>query len=143
MPMIELILVIGIFSVISVFIVQMYMGTNRLQQKATDISKATIQAETVTEHIKHSASIGETARLLNMVAYDTSSYNYCIYYDHDWNQTSSPSDNIILVNSTVEKQVGGRMVLAQIRAYACSDVESTSNYEVLIELTTKKWVNGN
>jgi type II secretory pathway pseudopilin PulG len=143
MPMIELILVIGIFAVISVFIVQMYMGTNRLQNKATDISKAMIQAETVTEQIKHSASIGETAKVLGMVAYDSSSHNYCLYYDNDWKQTSSPSDNIILVTSTVEKKENGRMVVAQVTAYACSDVESTNDSDTLVELTAKKWVNGN
>lgn len=143
MPMIELILVIGIFAVISVFIVQMYMGTSRLQHKATDISKAMLQAETVAEQIKHSASIGETARVLGMIAYDSSAYNYCIYYDNDWKQTTSPSDNIILVTSTVEKKMNGRMVIAQIAAYACSDIESTNKNEALVELTAKKWVNGN
>lgn len=143
MPMIELILVIGIFAVISVFIVQMYMGTNRIQNKATDISKAMIQAETVTEQIKHSASIGETAKVLGMVAFDNTAHNYCIYFDNNWKQTSSPSENIILVTSTVEKKENGRMVSAQITAYACADVESTTNSQALVELTAKKWVNGN
>jgi type II secretory pathway pseudopilin PulG len=143
MPMIELILVIGIFAVISVFLVQMFMGTNRLQSKATDISKALIQAETVAEQIKNSASIGETAKVFGMTSYDNSAFNYCIYYDNDWKQTKDPSNNIVLVTSSIEKKENGRMVSAEIVAYACKDVKSTKDREALVELTAKKWVNGN
>ena len=140
MPMIELILVIGIFAVISVFLVQMFMGTSRLQDKANDISRALIQAQTIAEQIKNSASIGETAKLLEMDNFDNSSLHYCIYYDSNWNQTKSPSTNIILITSSVDKMENGRLVSAIIKAYACRDVESTKEKEALVELTASKWV---
>lgn len=141
MPMIELILVIGIFAVISVFLVQMFMGTSRLQDKANDISRALIQAQTIVEQIKNSASIGETAKILEMDNFDNSSFNYCIYYDSKWNQTKSPSANIIIITSSVDKKENGRLVSAVIKAYDCRDVEGTKDTEALVELTARKWVN--
>lgn len=142
MPMIELILVIGIFAVISIFLVQMFMGTYRLQNKANNVSRAMIQAETIAEQIKNNASIGETAKIFNMVSYDNTSTNYCIYYDSEWNQTTDPSDNIIVVMSWVDKNEKGRMVNATIKAYDCRSVDDINDLHVLVGLTAKKWVNG-
>jgi hypothetical protein len=119
------------------------MGTNRLQNKPTDISKALIQAETIAEQIKHSASIGETAKVFDMTSYDNSTLNYCIYFDNDWEQMKAPSSNIILVTSSIDKNENGRMVSATIEAFNCKDVDSIKDREALVELTAKKWVNGN
>lgn len=140
MPMIELVIVIGIFVVISVFLVRMFMGTYRLQNNATDLSRAVIKAETIAEQIKNTASIGEAAIELQMESYDNTSQNYCIYYDDDWNQTKSPSVNIIVITSTITKGESGRMVNANIAAFTCKDVEETAKNDALVELTTKKWV---
>ncbi len=140
MPMIELIIVIGIFVVISVFLVRMFMGTYRLQNNATDLSSAVIKAETVAEYIKNTASIGEAAIQLQMESYDNTSLNYCIYYDDDWNQTKSPSANIIVITSTITRGESGRMVSADISAFTCKDVEETTKEEALVKITTKKWV---
>ncbi len=140
MPMIELVIVIGIFVVISVFLVRMFMGTYRLQNNATDLSRAVIKAETIAEHIKNTASIGEAATQLEMDSYDSTSLNYCIYYDDSWNQTKTPSVNIIVITSTITKGETGRMVSANIAAYTCKDVEATANKSALVKLTTKKWV---
>lgn len=140
MPMIELVIVIGIFAVISIFLVQMFMGTNRLLNHATNISHAVICAESIAEQIKNTASIGETANQLHMVSYDNTSQNYCIYYDEEWNQTAEPSDHIIIVTSSVEKKTSGRMVNAVIRAYACSTVIDSKDSEPLVELIAKRWV---
>ena len=139
-PMIELVIVIGVFAVISIFLVRMFLGTNRLMNHATDISHAVISAESVAEQIKNTASIGETANLLHMVAYDNTSLNYCIYYDKDWNQTVEPSEHIIIVTSSIEKKTSGRMVKAVIQAYACSTVTDSIDAEPLVELTTNRWV---
>lgn len=140
MPMIELIIVIGVFALLSVFLVQMFMGTNRLQKRSTDISKALICTQTIAEQIKHTASIGETAEKFQMIAYDNTSLNYCIYYDKDWKQTSLPSDNLILVQSMITHEKTGRMVSAVIKAYTCTNVEHIQKEEPIVTITADKWV---
>ncbi|MDD5936962.1 MAG: hypothetical protein PUC65_15600 [Clostridiales bacterium] len=140
LPMIELVLIIGIFAIISVFLVRMFMGTNRLQKEATDLSCAVIKAESIAEEIKNTASVGEAATQLGMISYDNTSQNFCMYYDKDWNQTLSPSVNIIVVTSTITRGETGRMVNANIAAYSCSNVEDTAKKDALVKLNTKKWV---
>lgn len=52
MPLLELIITIGIFAVISVFLLELFLAANSLQQKASDTGKATILSENIAENIK-------------------------------------------------------------------------------------------
>lgn len=118
MPMVELIIIIGTFVIISALLVKLYMGTNNLQKKAQNLSKATIQAEMLAETFKNSADITDT----------------CIYFDQDWNETLEPSKHKIMVCTDMKETQSGRMVTAQIAAY-----DST---KMLISIDVKKFVLG-
>ena len=52
MPLLELVITIGIFAVISVFLLELFLAANSLQQKARDTGKATILSENIAENIK-------------------------------------------------------------------------------------------
>ena len=52
MPLLELVITIGIFAVISVFLLELFLAANSLQQKARDTGKATIFSENIAENIK-------------------------------------------------------------------------------------------
>ncbi len=60
-PLLELVIVIGIFAVISVYLLQMFMMADRLRGKAVATSKGLVRAESVAEFIRGSkaASVSE------------------------------------------------------------------------------------
>lgn len=139
----ETLIVIGIFAVISVFLVQMFTQTSRIRQKAVDTSKAMIAAQNVAEQLKNSVSVAEAANRLSMTACDTAGTIYCIYYDKEWKTTNEPSAHIVIVTSTVIKGDNGRVVSADVNAYKSDSVESTREEEPLISLNVKKYVTDN
>ncbi len=55
MPLIESVIIIAIFAIVSVTIMKLYMKADDLQQKSVMVSKATIMAENMTEAIKGGA----------------------------------------------------------------------------------------
>lgn len=61
-PLLEIIFTIGIFAIISIVILQMFLGADTLRRKAEDISRGTIAAETVIESIKGMDSIEEAMK---------------------------------------------------------------------------------
>ena len=67
LPLVESVIIIAIFAVVSVVIMQMYLSADRIQKKAVNISKATILAENLAEELKTGAGDIETR-----------------YYDNNW-----------------------------------------------------------
>lgn len=66
MPMLEMIITIGIFAVVSVFILELFLSANTLQNRAKDKSKAMILAETIAETVKSSKDFESAAKELGM-----------------------------------------------------------------------------
>ena len=69
MPMLEMILVIGYFSVISVFILQLFLSANMLQSKAKDEGKAIVQSERIAETIKAANSFEAAKKECKLLEY--------------------------------------------------------------------------
>ncbi|MDE7424570.1 MAG: hypothetical protein K2N51_12935 [Lachnospiraceae bacterium] len=61
MPMLEIIITIGIFAVASVFILELFLSANTLQNRAKDQSKAVVLAETIAETVKSCKVFEEAA----------------------------------------------------------------------------------
>lgn len=72
LPLIESVIIIAIFAVVSVLIMQLYVAADRIQGKSVNVSKATILAENTVEQIKSGK--------MEPDAY--------IIYDKDWNVLS-------------------------------------------------------
>lgn len=66
MPMLEIIITIGIFAVVSVFIMELFLSANTLQNRAKDKSKAIILAETIAETVKSSKDFEEATEELGL-----------------------------------------------------------------------------
>lgn len=62
LPMLELIINIGVFAVISVFLLEMFLAANSMQQKAKDQGIAITKAETIAETIKSAERFSEVER---------------------------------------------------------------------------------
>lgn len=67
MPMLEIIISIGIFAVVSVFILELFLAANTLQNRARDKSKAIVLAETIAESVKSAKSFEDAAQELDLV----------------------------------------------------------------------------
>ena len=89
LPIMESVIIIAIFSIVSVVIMQMYISANRLQKKAVNISKATILAENTAEEIRRGEAQAGTTR----------------YFDPEWKETSS--DGRFILSSTVSDETTG------------------------------------
>lgn len=90
LPLIESVIIIAIFAIVSVFIMQLYVAADRLQGKSVNISKATILAENTVEKIK-SGELGLEVELSEILILDSVKPGDVIYrpgylfYDKDWN----------------------------------------------------------
>lgn len=78
----ELVLVTAIFSLVSVFILKIYMTADRLQGQAVAISAATIRAESIAEYAG-AKGVDAAARYFDMHDRDGV---FVIYYDKQWNR---------------------------------------------------------
>ncbi|MCR5325030.1 MAG: hypothetical protein K6E85_17370 [Lachnospiraceae bacterium] len=76
LPLVESVIIIAIFAVVSVVIMQMYLSADRIQKKAVNISKATILAENKAEELKNGSKDLETR-----------------YYDNEWQDISQNGGN--------------------------------------------------
>jgi hypothetical protein len=127
--MFELVISIGFFAVISVFILQLFLSANTLEKEAVDLSKATIQAEWIAEGIKGSDTIKEAAELLNLDAKKDGSYE--IIYDNRWKITKKMGTYNASVISTVTQTKYGVITKADI---TISKFYNHKNGEIIYQL---------
>lgn len=130
MPMVELILVIGIFTIVSVLLLRMYFSANHLQKEAADFSRAVILAESIAEEIKAAESIKEAAKghpSFQMQEDGT----YLISYDKDFKETTEKKANyeICIIETKIQTKTGS-LNRVQILAYQISKGKE----EPLVEL---------
>lgn len=92
MPMLEIIITLGILTIVSVFLMRLFLGANSLETKAKDISKACILAENTAETIKAAASYESALQelSLNQVSLDEDDI-YRKYYDSQWKEQQQPA----------------------------------------------------
>lgn len=75
LPLIEAVIIIAVFAIVSVAIMRMYVAADSLKGESVAISHATILARNAAEEVKNG---GE--------------YDYTRYYDKDWNEVLTAED---------------------------------------------------
>lgn len=120
MPMLEIVLSIGIFTIISVFILQLFLSADSLERQAKDISKAVIYAENVAEVIKSYGSVESGMNFLGfsknfgILEYEIEEKwskkemtHYVLSYDQDWNITKEERTyEVIVIPELLEEDLG-------------------------------------
>lgn len=156
LPMVELIVSIGIFAVLSVFLMEMFLAANSLSQKARDEGKAITLAETIAETIK-TADCEDTAleeigagtkwacveskedgssKLSNILDKETenSTKVYVLHYDKKWNKVDKEDAySVILVpfSSNVQDKI---IENYSLYVYRLDGYPSLLHYEKNVEL---------
>ena len=94
--MLEMVLITGMFAIVSVFLIRMYLSADRLQRRAVAVSTATIRCESILEEMK---CYGMNRALLRLekVTFDEDAGCYVIGFDRQWQQvTDSPEYEIVI-----------------------------------------------
>ena len=91
-PMLELIITLAFLSLLSIFVLTMFVGANALELKARDISKATILAQNMAEHLKGYTQYEQVMEECNALYVNDSDQGriYELYYSKDWEQVMEP-----------------------------------------------------
>lgn len=156
LPMLELIISIGVFAIISVFLLEMFLGADSMEKKTKDQGKAFTLAETVAETIKGADSLDAAVSQLGMeqqwgtVAQqedgsylvgdlsDTQSTDgalvYLLHYDKNWEKTEQ-EDNYSLILVPYEETVYGKtMENYQVYVYRLSGYPSVFHQKDNVQL---------
>ena len=101
-PMLEMIITLGILTIVSVFLMRLFLGANSLETKAKDISKACILAQSAAETIKAADSL-EVA-LMELKAKSVENQGavkvYQKYYDSKWVESTEPKTYTMNISIT-------------------------------------------
>lgn len=106
----ELVLVTGIFAIVSVFLIQFYMKADRLQSKAVAVSSATIRAESLAENVK-AKGIAETAKEFGMTEKDG---YYILNFDKKWQVTGDNAAYQMILTEPTEADRSGDVATVSI-----------------------------
>ncbi len=138
LPVVELVIAIGLFAVISVFILRFFTSANAMSKNADDISKAVIKAESVLELAKalsfedaaaeFGASVLETADGKQMEA----------SYDKEWKNTRENPSYLLKVTEKTEQLSNG--IMYNYHVAVAKNVSEDA--VVLVELEGSKYKKG-
>lgn len=133
LPFIEIVLILGIFTVISVLIARIFVATDQIRMKAEEISRGVIEAENIAEQIKGYKVDDDLYTKLGAYKEDGKEASYIIYYDKDWNITSSQGAYGVVISWEDELTSYGGMDTYKVTAYKGEEKD-----KVLCNLIVKK-----
>ena len=98
-PLLELVIVIGIFAVISVYILKMFMAADRLRGQAVATSKALVRAESVAEFIRSGGtSVSEIIKsVCDEFGATDENGTAVIGYNKSWEKTDKKAEYMLKV----------------------------------------------
>lgn len=106
MPMLELILMIGVFAIISTFLLEMFLAANTLQERAKDCGKAVLLSETIAETIKGADGLEQGITTLGLEKLDSQSAleSYGMYLDKNWEIVTKEGTYFVWLRPVEEQQ---------------------------------------
>lgn len=138
MPMLEMVITIGIFTIISAFVLKLFVSADSLKTRAAETGKAVMCAENAAEAIKGSKSIDEAALLLGLREKDG---GYVGYYNSKWEVVESADSYSLIINPIVASQGNGIMISADISVKRLDENGwSKDNDGILYSLQVKHYV---
>lgn len=110
-PLLELVIIIGIFAIVSVYLLRMFMVADRFQGKAVATTKSIVKAESVVEFIRGTEA-SNTADLAGKLQAEfglksSRAKEYVINYDKSWKETETAGAYILVVNLSESKDESG------------------------------------
>lgn len=139
LPMIEIVIILGVFAVISVLIAKMFVSTDQIRSKAENISRAVLETESIAEILKGRDVSKTLFEEIGAKESQNTDSTYFIYYDKFWNTVKEDAKNVIIIHYTETDDEYGGMITYQISAYtAKNDEEFDESEKPLCDLIVKK-----
>ena len=141
LPVVELVIAIGLFTIISIFIVKFFTSANTMSRQADELSKGLIKAESAIELAK-SFSPEEAAEKLGGELNDSKeSKEIVVYYDKDWKATEQAKDCKYALTVLMTGNANGNGVLWDISVMVHrNDKDGGDN--ILVGLEGVKYIKG-
>lgn len=135
LPMLEWILVIGFFAVISVFIIQLFLSANMLQSRAKDEGKAIMMSESIAETIKAAEGFEDAKKDLNFLeaskmekikeninlsgskVIGEKEEMYMLCFDKNWEESDTEVMYSAIVLPSTNKELGEQMEEYQVYVF--------------------------
>ena len=139
LPVVELVIAIGLFAIISIFIVKFFTSANTMSRQADDLSKGLIKAESAIEILK-ALSLEEAVKELNG-QFDESKNELRIYYGKNWKITDMKGGfkYVLAISFTDSSEKNG--ILREIKVTVLSD-NGKGEYIPITDLTGVKYIKG-
>ena len=117
LPLVESVIIIAIFALVSVAIMRLYVAADKLQGRSVNISKATIMAENKIEALKSGAEKADGSQK--------------VYFDKEWNSCSEADAYFSMTTEVTGRAAGKTGTLTDVKITV--DVEGK---EQLAEVVT-------
>ena len=138
--MVEPVIVITFFAVISVFLLRMFASTEKLRSGAEEMSKSVIRAESVMEYVLATGNAEEDLDALGFTETKDDTGTYLVkYFDKDWQETDRPERYTMKVYVNSAERGNGTLVNYIVHVLK---TDNTGNSVDLITLSTKKYLSG-
>jgi len=138
LPMIEIVIIISVLAMISVYIMRLFLFANSLQTDAVNTSKAVIMSESIAEVLKSSGSYEKTLLEYGLEKKEDTDNIYIMYFDNKWVEVIQAGSYAIEVKVAIENEGTGFMEIANITAY---QVIANDNNELSNQDNQKIWCN--
>ena len=142
LPVVELVIAIGLFTVISIFIVRFFTSANTISRQADELSKGLIKAESAME-LSKTFSPEEVAKELGGKLSESKAGKLIeIYYDKTWNVTDAVEDSEYVLAIDVLDGAKGNGILRDISIMVNKSDRINHDAIVITSLKGAKYIKG-
>ena len=132
LPVVELVIAIGLFTIISIFLIKFFTSANTMSRDADDLSKGLIKAESAIE-LSKVFSLEKTADELGGKLIEA-------YYDKDWKRIDTADNFKYLLTITIADKPNASGVLSDIRVSI--QRKDRDKNTVIVDLEGAKYTKG-
>ncbi|MCR5585206.1 MAG: hypothetical protein K6F63_07230 [Lachnospiraceae bacterium] len=138
--MMEPVIAISFFAIISVFLLRMFASTEKIRSSADEVSKAVIRAEAAMEYMLAGEDTAEDLERSGFGKLSADGREYMVkYYDKDWRETEKVGKYMMTIFTEDEKVGSGKFINYELRVSKVNEFENSGE---IYSLSAKKYVSG-
>ena len=141
LPVVELVIAIGLFTIISIFIVRFFTSANTMSRQADDLSKGLIKAGSAIELSKALSPEEVVKELGGKLTENKENRLIEVYYDKDWKQVDVTGNFKYMLALTITDTPNANGILSDIRVLVHRNDGNNEN-TVIADLEGAKYTKG-
>lgn len=140
LPVVELVIAIGLFTIISIFLIKFFTSANTMSRDADDLSKGLIKAESAIELSKVFSPEKTAGELGGKLTEGKDGKLIEAYYDKDWKRIDTADNFKYLLTITIAGKPNASGVLSDIRVSI--QRKDRDKNTVIVDLEGAKYTKG-